>query len=92
MFTVNPKRINYLTTSRGVAFTAELLKNGKAIGTIENQGNGGWTRSVVDNEHQKDIDTAAVELAELANRSTVNCNEWYLNHLIDIAENINEFV
>ena len=86
MFKVNPNRINYLTTSRGVAFTAELLKNGKAIGTIENHGCGGWTFAVVDDEHKKDLDAAAIEHAKKAKHSTVNCNEWYFNHLIDIAE------
>lgn len=37
------KNIKYLNTSRGVAFTADLYKDGEKVGVIENHGNGGDT-------------------------------------------------
>jgi hypothetical protein len=43
MFSINPKSIKYLETSRGVAYTADLMENNKKVGTVENTGQGGAT-------------------------------------------------
>lgn len=42
--------INYMETSRGVAYVAPILMDEKPIGKIENLGDGGMTRMYIDFE------------------------------------------
>jgi hypothetical protein len=48
-----------LETSRGVAFTAEVARNGVACGKVENSGNGGPTSFFGDREARTLFDAAA---------------------------------
>ena len=81
-FTVAPKSIKYLKTSRGVAFTANLLLKGKKIGIIENGGTGGATISRVDSSEGRK------QLALDISSSVHNIEEFFLDNLMDVAEGV----
>jgi len=83
MFSINPKTIKYLETSRGVAFTADLLENGNTVGVVENAGRGGATFVDLDDGMGSDIH-ARLEEASTEDGGT----EWYLEKLMDAAEDI----
>ena len=81
-FSVDPSTIAYLETSRGVAFTASLLLDGKKIGLVENRGNGGATTGDLDNP----------QLTRTLLRSTIErldtTEESFFEGLMDVAEGV----
>lgn len=84
MFSINPKSIKYLETSRGVAFTADLLENGLKVGIIENTGRGGATFVDLHDGMGSDIHARLEEAAKPSDGV-----EWYLEELMDVAEQVN---
>ena len=83
MFSINPTTIKYLETPNGVAFSAELLEDGDKIATVHNNGNGGATYLDLVNgwgtpEHKR------LE----AEAEPYDGMEWYLDHLMDVAEGV----
>ena len=83
-FSINPESIKYLVTSRGVAFTADLLEDGVKVGTVENTGCGGATFPQIDAGWDSDT---MERLEEASDKS--GGTEWYLEELMDVAENVN---
>jgi hypothetical protein len=84
MFSIKPSTIKYLETSRGVAFTADLLLDGVKVGSIENTGQGGATFPRIDGGWGG---VTMKRLEEAAKPS--DGVEWYLEELMNVAEQIN---
>jgi len=81
-FSIEKSSIQYCPTSRGVAFHATLLLDGKPIGTIENSGRGGPTNSCLNN-----YKTTAPLLKSAAEHAETT-EEFYLDSLMDVAEGV----
>ena len=84
MFSIKPSTIKYLETSRGIAFTAELLEDGKKVGVVENRGDGGATFFFIDlsarsNNVDQRLEACLTEDHGLGLES-------YLDELMDVAE------
>lgn len=78
--------VNYLETSRGVAYTAPLYMDGKKIGTIENKGDGGVT-SIFVKEYSEELNRRIDEyLKEKSNKEVYDKKEEFANDVIDIFE------
>lgn len=82
-FLVQPESIKYLETNNGVAFTANLLLNGKIVGTIENNGNGGDT-------HSRCLGRVNKLLTKEATMWGFVRDENFLDALMDFAEGITD--
>jgi len=82
-FSIKPNSIKYLETDRGVAFSADLLEDGSKVGTVHNNGRGGATYIDL-NEGLGGTVHARLEDASNDSGGT----EWYLEELMDAAENI----
>ncbi len=86
-FSVKPNSIKYFDTSRGVAFSADLLLDGVKVGTIEHMGQGGVAEvCLIDNAD----DTVRKQLnrAVLEDENSSAQIEYYLEHLMDVAEGV----
>jgi hypothetical protein len=79
MYTVQKSSINYLETSRGVAWTARLFRDGDYVGELENRGDGGETSIWTNTNDVKP------ELEAIAKDNNVML-DTLLNHLVDLAE------
>jgi len=87
-FSVDPKSIKYLTTSRGVAFTADLLFNGDKVGMVENRGIGGATTADISIGDNLPSIRDALKEAWSSNSEKFWAEEAFLDHLMDLAEEI----
>ncbi|MFE8701227.1 hypothetical protein ACFYKX_11530 [Cytobacillus sp. FJAT-54145] len=81
---ISIKSISYLETSRGVAYTAPLLLDGKEVGTIENQGNGGATMIRMNHEAQEEFQSRMNTY--FAEQNLETDEEVFAEHLIDVHE------
>ena len=89
MFSVKAKSINYMETYRGLAYSADLMLNGKKIGIIENAGDGGPTLARIYGENRR----ALIEQLQNASDEAIDSPfdkvykvEEYLEQLISEAE------
>ncbi|MBL4952057.1 hypothetical protein JK635_07515 [Neobacillus sp. YIM B02564] len=48
-------RVDYHETSRGIAYTAPIYINNTKVGLVENRGDGGMTRLLVEPEYRKEV-------------------------------------
>jgi hypothetical protein len=81
-FSIEKSSIQYCPTSRGVAYHAKLLLDGKPVGTIENSGRGGFTQNSLNNPK-----TVGPLLKDAADRADTTV-EFYLEDLMDVVEGV----
>jgi hypothetical protein len=80
-FNIDPKSINYLETSNGMAFHASLCLGNMFIGTVYNQGEGGGTSVDIAARHVEALNRAAKDAG-------YNHLEFYLDSLMNEAEGV----
>lgn len=81
------KKINYLETSRGVAYTAPMLLDEKEIGSIENNGEGGPTDIRVYGESRQELQERMNAYFKENNIEFLGTKEEeFAEHLIDLYE------
>jgi hypothetical protein len=86
MFSIDKKSIKYLETPNGVAYSADLYEDDKHIGTIHNNGNGGATFLNLYDGFGTPVHKRLEEAA-----LSFDAMEWYLEHLMNIAEKVIPF-
>jgi len=82
-FSISAQSIQYQQTRRGVAYQAQLFKDGMPVGTVYNDGHGGDTAV---SEITKSHYTALLNEALANNHEEL---EFYLEQLMNEAEGIN---
>lgn len=81
------KGLNYLETSRGVAYVAHLFMDGKCIGYVENLGNGGATSIyVTDPIYRDEFNKRMNEYLKEKKIKGGMVREIFAEHLIDLYE------
>ena len=86
-FSVNPNSIQYFETTRGVAFSADLLLDGVKVGTVEHAGQGGWAQAELNGTHDSTIRKQLEHAAHEQENGGAEV-EYYLEHLMDVAKGV----
>lgn len=81
-YSIKPETIKYLETTRGAAFSAQVLRGEKVVGWAQNNGDGGATYLTRLTAH---FDREAFKHEFIKNGMT---EENYLEHLMNQAEGI----
>ena len=80
----NPK---YLETHSGVAFTADVLLEGKKVGFVENEGRGGCNTLYVESAHREEVHKRMHAYMEEEKVELWDSEESiFAEHLMDILE------
>jgi reverse gyrase len=78
--------VNYLETSRGIAYTAPLFMDNQKVGLIENRGDGGATFIYVDSEYRNEFYKRMNEYLKENNITGAMAEETFAEHIIDVFE------
>lgn len=82
---------NYQETSRGIAYSATIIKGEEVIGHFENKGDGGSTQLSIDKKHREDFKQAGLNYFDSIGFNTEDLDDHSFDvtiaeHLIEIAE------
>lgn len=84
---VSVKSVEYLNTSRGVAFTASLFLDNQKIGFIENSGTGGPTSVFIEiKEAREEFSIRMKEYFKNLNDEPVEEESTFADHLLDVHD------
>jgi hypothetical protein len=84
---VHVENVQYLSTSRGVAFTAVLYLDDQKIGMVENRGEGGPTSvDITDQEAKEEFYIRMQEYFVQQNIQPVEEESEFVDHLLDLHD------